>query len=77
VVRTFVTLWDQAPLHGASFAGLMRLATGSPGGAALLGGYIAGALTDALSRALGLGGTRRDRRAIRSHRAAVAHHRRK
>jgi AcrR family transcriptional regulator len=54
VVRTFVETWDNAPLRGNSFAGLMRLAAGDPAGADLLGRYLREDLGAALGRALGL-----------------------
>jgi AcrR family transcriptional regulator len=54
VVRAFVELWDNAPLQGASFTGLIRLAAGDPAGAALLSGYISRNLAAAMTRALGV-----------------------
>jgi len=54
VVRTFVEVWDNAPLRGASFAGLMRLASGDPAGADLLARYLRDDLGAALARALGV-----------------------
>jgi AcrR family transcriptional regulator len=54
VVRTFVELWDDAPLRGASFAGLVRLAAGDQAGAARLAGYLRGTLAAALSGPLGV-----------------------
>jgi hypothetical protein len=51
-VQTFVELWDNAPLRGGSFAGLMRLATGEAEAAALLRGYLRDNLAGTLGAAL-------------------------
>lgn len=40
VVQTFVELWDNAPLRGGSFTGLMRLATGDEAAAVMLRTYL-------------------------------------
>ncbi|GAB3423415.1 TetR/AcrR family transcriptional regulator [Flindersiella endophytica] len=53
VVRAFVDLWDLAPLQGASFAGLLRLATSDPAGAAALREYLQQTVGGALSQMLG------------------------
>jgi AcrR family transcriptional regulator len=53
VVRTFVELWDNVPLQGASFTGLLRLATSDQAGAALLTTYLRGNLATALAHSLG------------------------
>jgi AcrR family transcriptional regulator len=52
VVQTFVELWDNAPLRGGSFAGLIRLATGDDGAATLLRGYLRDNLAGPLGAAL-------------------------
>jgi AcrR family transcriptional regulator len=54
VVQTFVDLWDNAPLQGASFTGLLRLATGDRNGAALLNRYLRGNLAPVVVHRLGV-----------------------
>jgi AcrR family transcriptional regulator len=52
VVQTFVELWDNAPLRGGSFTGLMRLATGDDAAATRLRGYLRDNLAATLGQAL-------------------------
>lgn len=52
VVRGFVELWDTAPLHSASFHGMLRLATSSPASASALRDYLTGTIGVALARTL-------------------------
>jgi hypothetical protein len=54
VLRVFLELWDAAPLRGASFAGLLRLATSDLGGAVALRGYLEQTVGEALSQMLGV-----------------------
>ena len=54
VVRAFVELWDNAPLQGASFTGLIRLAASDTPVAGLLSGYLRGNLASALAGSLGI-----------------------
>lgn len=54
VVQAFVELWDNAPLRGSSFTGLLRLATSDRSGAELLNTYLRGNLASALAHSLGI-----------------------
>jgi AcrR family transcriptional regulator len=67
VVQAFVELWDHAPLQGASFSGLIRLATGDEQAATLLSGYLRDDLAAALGQALGIRDAQRRVALIGSH----------
>jgi AcrR family transcriptional regulator len=72
VVRAFVQLWDSAPLQGASFTGLLRLATSDPAVAAALAGYLDNTVGAALQRTLRDPAPRRRLRLVGSQLLGIA-----